>query len=226
MRASTSYQTYLQAVAALMVQHLPLPQFKQRLRGITMPPALGQLVNSYQLGVMATEFARTGQITATRLQIVPRYLVADLNRFSRQLAAQRQRDWDDDVFNAALGCELTADQRRQRLTQLRDCWEGRQLSDACYATLLRLRESWRRVPGYSGNVARKAETSFSSAVGRTTGYRLGTGQEKSRDAQPTSAIDNATSRLCDSCRAVSSTVRLTSRDRSGDAVGLTPLLFS
>lgn len=72
LRASTSYQTYLQAVAALMVQHLPLPQFKQRLRGITMPPALGQLVNSYQLGVMATEFARTGQITATRLQIVPR----------------------------------------------------------------------------------------------------------------------------------------------------------
>ncbi|WP_414949690.1 hypothetical protein [Levilactobacillus brevis] len=146
LRASTSYQTYLQAVAALMVQHLPLPQFKQRLRGITMPPALGQLVNSYQLGVMATEFARAGQITATRLQIVPRYLVADLNRFSRQLAAQRQRDWDDDVFNAALGFELTADQRRQRLTQLRDCWEGRQLSDACYATLLRLRESWQQSP--------------------------------------------------------------------------------
>ena len=146
LRASTSYQTYLQAVAALMVQHLPLPQFKQRLRGITMPPALGQLVNSYQLGVMATEFAWAGQITATRLQIVPRYLVADLNRFSRQLAAQRQRDWDDDVFNAALGFELTADQRRQRLTQLRDCWEGRQLSDACYATLLRLRESWQQFP--------------------------------------------------------------------------------
>ena len=152
LRDSEAYRTYLAAVAALMTQHLELTVFKQALATVTMPTSLRRLVNSYQLGVMATEFARTGQIKAARLQIVPRYLVADLNRVTRRLAAQRQRDWDDDVFNAAVGFELTAAQRQAELTRLSQSWEGRQVPATVYpmlATLtdrldrgLALPESW------------------------------------------------------------------------------------
>lgn len=140
LRQSAAYQTYLAAVAALVTQHLTLAAFKQRLATIEMPSSLRRLVNSYQLGVMATEFARTGQITAARLQIVPRYLVADLNRISRRLAAQRQRDWDDDLFNAAIGFELTARQRQAQLEKLRQCWEGRQIPETVYPQLLAVKQ--------------------------------------------------------------------------------------
>ncbi|NLR31982.1 hypothetical protein [Levilactobacillus tujiorum] len=139
LRASADYRGYLGAVAGLLTQHLSLAAFKAQLATIPMPQALNKLVNSYQLGVMATEFARTGQIKAARLQIVPRYLVADLNRQTRRLAAQRQRDWDDDVFNAAVGFELTPAQRQTQLAQLRQSWEGRQVPSTVYAQLLHLK---------------------------------------------------------------------------------------
>lgn len=139
LRASADYRGYLGAVAGLLTQHLSLAAFKAQLATIPMPQALNKLVNSYQLGVMATEFARTGQIKAARLQIVPRYLVADLNRRTRRLAAQRQRDWDDDVFNAAVGFELTPAQRQTQLAQLRQSWEGRQVPSTVYAQLLHLK---------------------------------------------------------------------------------------
>lgn len=139
LRQSDAYRTYLRAVANLLTQHLTLTAFKQQLATIEMPATLRRLVNSYQLGVMATEFARTGQITAARLQIVPRYLVADLNRISRRLAAQRQRDWDDDVFNAAVGFDLAASERQARLVQLRQCWEGRQIPATVYPQLATLK---------------------------------------------------------------------------------------
>ncbi|WP_407885502.1 hypothetical protein [Levilactobacillus sp. N40-8-2] len=139
LRDAADYRQYLAAVADLLTQHLTLAVFKQELAAIKMPVALRKLVNSYQLGVMATEFARSGQIKAARLQIVPRYLVADLNRITRQLAAQRQRDWDDDVFNAAVGFDLTAGQRQARLAQLQQTWEGRQVPIAVYPQLLTIR---------------------------------------------------------------------------------------
>lgn len=140
LRASTDYRGYLQAVATLIVQHLPLAGFKERLGELNMPRSLQRLINSYQLGVMATEFARTGQIQAARLQIVPRYLVADLNQVSRQLAAQRQRDWNDDVFNAAIGFDLTPSERQSRLAQLHDSWEGQRVPAQVYLELATLRE--------------------------------------------------------------------------------------
>ncbi|WP_143462388.1 hypothetical protein [Levilactobacillus enshiensis] len=140
LRASADYQTYLTAVATLIVQHLPLAAFKSELAKLTMPRRLQKLVNSYQLGVMATEFAQRGEIKAARLQIVPRYLVADLNRLSRHLAAQRQRDWYDDVFNVAIGFDLTPAQRKQGLVPLQKSWEGRQISVSVYADLLTVKE--------------------------------------------------------------------------------------
>lgn len=139
LRDSTDYRQYLAAVAGLLTQHLALAVFKQELAAIKMPVALHKLVNSYQLGVMATEFARTGQIKAARLQIVPRYLVADLNRIARRLAARRQRDWDDDVFNAAVGFDLTTAQRQERLARLQQTWEGRQVPATVYPQLATLR---------------------------------------------------------------------------------------
>lgn len=140
LRASAAYQHYLAAVADLLTQHLTLTVFKQELAAIPMPAPLRKLVNSYQLGVMATEFARTGQIKAARLQIVPRYLVADLNRVSRRLAAQRQRDWDDDVFNAVIGFDLPVAQRQARLGDLKRSWEGRQVPETVYPQLLTLKD--------------------------------------------------------------------------------------
>lgn len=140
LRASAPYQTTLQRVAELIVQHLPLAEFKAQLAQVTLPPQLKKLVNSYQLGVMATEFDRQHQITVTRLQIVPRYLVADVDRLSRQLARQRQRDWDDDLFNAAVGFDWTHDQRQARLDQLRQPWEGRQVPAAVFKDCLTIRE--------------------------------------------------------------------------------------
>ncbi|WP_341779339.1 hypothetical protein [Levilactobacillus sp. HBUAS70063] len=139
LRASTAYRQYLAAVADLLTQHLALGEFKERLASIAMPAPLHRLVNSYQLGVMATEFARTGQIKAARLQIVPRYLVADLNRVTRRLAAQRQRDWDDDVFNAAVGFDWSAEQRRTQLDLLSQSWEGQQVPASVYSELVTLR---------------------------------------------------------------------------------------
>jgi hypothetical protein len=140
LRTSAPYQTTLQRVAELIVQHLPLAEFKVQLAQVPLPPQLKKLVNSYQLGVMATEFDRQHQITATRLQIVPRYLVADVDRLSRQLAHQRQRDWDDDLFNAAVGFDWTRDQRQARLDQLRQPWEGRQVPAAVFKDCLTIRE--------------------------------------------------------------------------------------
>lgn len=140
LRASTDYQAYLTAVAALIVQHLPLTEFKNQLAKLSMPRSLQKLINSYQLGVMATEFAQRGEIKAARLQIVPRYLVADLNRLSRHLAAQRQRDWNDDVFNVAVGFDLTSEQRQVALVPLQKSWEGRQVPANVYADLLTVKE--------------------------------------------------------------------------------------
>ncbi|KRO05008.1 hypothetical protein IV54_GL000635 [Levilactobacillus paucivorans] len=127
LRASQPYRDYLATVAALIVQHLPLTTFKARLAEIAQPRSLKKLVNSYQLGVMATEFDRSGKIAAARLQIVPRYLVADLNRRVRFRAKQRQRDWVDDLFNVAIGFALTPAERREQLQPLREPWEGRQV---------------------------------------------------------------------------------------------------
>ena len=136
---SAAYQDWLAQVTALMVDRLALAEFKAQLMKITVPPAVKRLVNTYQLGVMATEFAHQGRIHAQRLQIVPRELVADLDRRTRALAAQRQRDWDDDVFNAALGSELTPAQRDAQLTALRQSWEGRQVPAAVYRDLARFK---------------------------------------------------------------------------------------
>ncbi|WP_125544214.1 hypothetical protein [Levilactobacillus lindianensis] len=127
LRASQPYRNYGATVAELIVQHLPLADFKARLAEIEQPRALKKLVNSYQLGVMATEFDRSGKIAAARLQIVPRYLVADLNRRVRFRAKQRQRDWDDDLFNVTVGFDLTAEERQARLRPLRELWEGHQV---------------------------------------------------------------------------------------------------
>ncbi|WP_261809317.1 hypothetical protein [Levilactobacillus humaensis] len=127
LRASQPYRDYVATVAELIVQHLPLAEFKSQLAGIDQPRSLKKLVNSYQLGVMATEFDRSGKIAAARLQIVPRYLVADLNRRVRFRAKQRQRDWVDDLFNVAIGFELAPAERHERLQLLRDPWEGQQV---------------------------------------------------------------------------------------------------
>ena len=132
LRASAPYRSYLQRVADLITRHLPLAEFKEKVAALTMPASLKKLVNSYQLGVMATEFARTGQIQAARLQIVPRYLVADLNRASRQRAHQRQRDWWDDLFNAAIGFDLTPAERTASLAKLQQPWEGQQVPASVY----------------------------------------------------------------------------------------------
>ncbi|WP_125687633.1 hypothetical protein [Levilactobacillus fujinensis] len=140
LRASADYQAYLTAVGALIVQRLSLTAFKAQLAKLTMPRSLQKLINSYQLGVMATEFAQRGEITAVRLQIVPRYLVADLNRVSRHLAAQRQRDWDDEVFNVAVGFDLTPAQRQKAVVLLQNSWEGRQVPASVYADLMTLKE--------------------------------------------------------------------------------------
>ncbi|WP_125580248.1 hypothetical protein [Levilactobacillus cerevisiae] len=140
LRASAPYQTYLQRVANIITQHLPLTDFKTVLAKLEMPVSLQKLVNSYQLGVMATEFGRTGQIQAARLQIVPRYLVADLNRASQQRAKQRQRDWYDDLFNAAVGFDLTPEKRQIRLKQLQQAWEGQQVPTSIYADCATLRD--------------------------------------------------------------------------------------
>ena len=140
LRQSREYQTWLTAVARLVVERGPLGVFKQRLAAVPVPKSVARLVNSYQLGVMATEFAHHGRIQAERLQIVPRYLVADLNQRSRQLAAQRQRDWYDDLFNAAVGFDLTPSNRQRRLADLQASWEGRQLSANVYADLATLRD--------------------------------------------------------------------------------------
>lgn len=139
LRQSTAYRQWLTAVAHLVVAREPLATFKNRLAGIAMPRAVEKLVNAYQLGVMTTEFAHHGQIQAARLQIVPRYLVADLDRRSRQLAAQRLRDWYDDVFNTAVGFDLPVEQRTQRLAQLATSWEGRQVPANVYSELADLR---------------------------------------------------------------------------------------
>lgn len=127
LRAAKPYGNYLATVAELIVQHLPLTDFKARLAKIDQPRALKKLVNSYQLGVMATEFDRRGKIVASRLQIVPRYLVADLNHDVCFRAKQRQRDWYDDLFNVAIGFGLTPEERRAQLQRLRDSWEGHQV---------------------------------------------------------------------------------------------------
>ncbi|MFC6290438.1 hypothetical protein [Levilactobacillus angrenensis] len=140
LRAAAPYQTYLRRVANLMAEHLPLAAFKAQLAAVTMPAQLQKLVNSYQLGVMATEFSRNGQITAARLQIVPRYLVADLNRLTQRRARQRQRDWYDDLFNAAIGFDLTAPDRQQRLAQLQQPWEGQQVPAQVYQDCQTLRD--------------------------------------------------------------------------------------
>jgi len=63
----------------------------------------------------------------------------DLNRITRRLAVQRQRDWDDDVFNAAVGFDLTMAQRQERLARLRQTWEGRQVPATVYPQLVTLR---------------------------------------------------------------------------------------
>ncbi|GEO69536.1 hypothetical protein [Levilactobacillus acidifarinae] len=135
LRQSTEYQRWLAQVAALMVERLTLREFKTQLATLDVPQAVTRLVNAYQLGVMATEFTRQGQIKAQRLQIVPRDLVADLDQRTRALAVQRQRDWNDDVFNATLGSDLTPVQRVSRLTALQHIWEGRQIPAAIYEEL-------------------------------------------------------------------------------------------
>lgn len=140
LRASATYQDWLTAVARLVTDRQPLARFKDRLAASPIPKEVARLVNTYQLGVMATEFAREGAMTAARLTIVPRYLVADLNRRCQQLAAQRQRDWNDDIFNAALGFELTPQQRRDWLDRLRQPWEGQQVSAAIYGELATARD--------------------------------------------------------------------------------------
>lgn len=140
LRASAPYQTTLRQVANLMAERLPLATFKAQLADVILPAQLRKLINSYQLGVMATEFARSGQITAARLQIVPRYLVADLDRFSQRRAQQRQRDWNDDLFNAAVGFTLTPAQRQDWLTKLQRPWEGQQVPASVFTDCLTLRE--------------------------------------------------------------------------------------
>ncbi|AYM01820.1 hypothetical protein [Levilactobacillus yiduensis] len=140
LRASAPYQTTLRQVANLMAERLPLATFKAQLADVTLPAQLRKLINSYQLGVMATEFTRSGQITAARLQIAPRYLVADLDRFSQRRAQQRQRDWNDDLFNAAVGFTLTPAQRQDWLTKLQRPWEGQQVPASVLTDCLTLRE--------------------------------------------------------------------------------------
>ncbi|MFC6274023.1 hypothetical protein ACFQET_00655 [Levilactobacillus tangyuanensis] len=140
LRQSTVYRDYLRSVAALIADRTGLTTFKQQLTKVTQPRQLKRLVNSYQLGVMATEFLRTGQIKAERLQIVPRYFVADLNRVTRRLAAQRLRDWQDDLFNAAVGFDLDLAERQQTLATLRQSWEGQQVPATVYQDLLTLRD--------------------------------------------------------------------------------------
>ncbi|KJW12439.1 hypothetical protein [Levilactobacillus spicheri] len=139
LRRSAPYRAWVTAVATVIVRREPLAAFKAAIATVTPPKAVSRLVNGYQLGVMASEFAHQGRIRAERLQIVPRYLVADLDRESQRLAAQRQRDWDDDVFNAAVGFDLPLAERQARLTQLRQGWEGRQLSADLVAELATLR---------------------------------------------------------------------------------------
>ncbi len=139
LRQSTGYRDYLRAVAALIADRKDLTIFKQQLTQVIQPRQLKRLVNSYQLGVMATEFSRTGQIKAARLQIVPRYFVADLNRVTRRLAAQRLRDWQDDLFNAAVGFDLGPDERQQSLATLQQSWEGQQVPATVYQDLMTLR---------------------------------------------------------------------------------------
>lgn len=139
LRQSADYQRWLNRVATVLVERLPLVEFKAQLTHIEVPAAVQHLVNAYQLGVMATEFTHQGKIKAQRLQIVPRYLVADLDDRARSLAQQRQRDWNDDVFNATLGLALTPAQRRAQLATLRQTWEGRQLPATIYAELAAFR---------------------------------------------------------------------------------------
>ncbi|MFC6164895.1 hypothetical protein ACFP3T_09465 [Lactiplantibacillus dongliensis] len=139
LRQSQPYQHYLKRLAAIIVERPARNTAKGQFSKLNMTPPLKTLLNSYQFGLMVTEYAQTGRIQVRRLAMLNRDFVADLDQVTRTLDQQQTTRFYDDVFNSCWGWTY-----HQATAQLAD-WQrllatrwGAKLSLAWFEQLARL----------------------------------------------------------------------------------------
>jgi len=123
LRQSQAYRQYLRQLAGILVQCPTRTVAKQLFDGLKGPDLKRPLVNSYQFGLMVTEYAQTRQVQVRRLAMLDRQFVTDLNQVTQQLDQRQTTRFYDDVFNSCWGwnyhCEADQQADWQRLLSTR-----------------------------------------------------------------------------------------------------------
>lgn len=103
LRQSQAYRQYLRQLAGILVQRPTRVLAKQSFDSLKGLELKRPLVNSYQFGLMVTEYAQTSQVQVRRLAMLDRQFVADLNQLTQQLDQRQTTRFYDDVYNSCWG---------------------------------------------------------------------------------------------------------------------------
>lgn len=105
LRQSQAYRQYLRQLAGILVRRPTRSVAKQLFDGLKTLKLKRPLVNSYQFGLMVTEYTQTGQVQVRRLAMLDRQFVTDLNQVTQQLDQRQTTRFYDDVYNSCWGWE-------------------------------------------------------------------------------------------------------------------------
>ncbi|AVK64188.1 hypothetical protein C5Z26_08715 [Lactobacillus sp. CBA3606] len=103
LKTSPLYRQYLHQLAVIIVSRPDRATAKTLFSKLTPPATTRPLVNSYQFGLMVTEYQQIGQIQVRRLAMLDRDFVQALNQVTRQLDQRQTIRFYDDVYNSCWG---------------------------------------------------------------------------------------------------------------------------